>query len=183
MIIDDQHYDVIIIGSGAAGGTLAGSLAGTRQNVLILERGGPMPLADQNVADVELLRSKDRYPPQEKTLVRTRRRSLCAANDVCTWRATPRSGARCWSACAKQDFSEVVPLQEGIAAMGADYGDTRAVLRQGRELYQVHGKAGVDPTASPSAAQSDFSAAPKPVEPFLAEPLQFRLQRQGCSAL
>ena len=28
MIIDDQHYDVIIIGSGAAGGTLAGSLAG-----------------------------------------------------------------------------------------------------------------------------------------------------------
>jgi len=65
MIIDDQHYDVIIIGSGAAGGTLAGSLAGQGKTVLILERGGPMPLADQNMADVELLRSKDRFHPTE----------------------------------------------------------------------------------------------------------------------
>ena len=60
MIIDDQHYDVIIIGSGAAGGTLAGSLAKQGKTVLILERGSPMPRMDQNLADVELLRSKNR---------------------------------------------------------------------------------------------------------------------------
>ena len=65
MIIDDQQYDVIIIGSGAAGGTLAGSLAKQGKTVLILERGGSMPLADQNMADVELLRSKDRFHPTE----------------------------------------------------------------------------------------------------------------------
>ena len=29
MIIDDQHYDVIIIGTGAGGGTLARKLAPT----------------------------------------------------------------------------------------------------------------------------------------------------------
>ena len=33
MIIDDRHYDVIIIGSGAGGGTLAGALSRQGRNV------------------------------------------------------------------------------------------------------------------------------------------------------
>ena len=37
MIIDDQHYDVIVIGSGAAGGTLAGQLARSGKSVLLLD--------------------------------------------------------------------------------------------------------------------------------------------------
>jgi len=65
MIIDDTHYDVIVIGSGAAGGTLAGQLSQSGKRVLVLERGGAMPLADQNVADVDLFR-KDRYHPGEQ---------------------------------------------------------------------------------------------------------------------
>ena len=36
MIIDDQHYDVIIVGSGAAGGTMAGALASKGHRVLLL---------------------------------------------------------------------------------------------------------------------------------------------------
>jgi len=65
MIIDDQHYDVIVIGSGAAGGTLVGQLAASGRRVLLLERGGSLALADQNVADVDLFR-KDRYHPGEQ---------------------------------------------------------------------------------------------------------------------
>ena len=65
MIIDDIHYDVIVIGSGAAGGTIAGQLAASGKRILLLERGGVMPLADQNVADVDLFR-KDRYHPGEQ---------------------------------------------------------------------------------------------------------------------
>ena len=65
MIIDDSHYDVIIIGSGAAGGTMAGALSSKGHKVLLLERGGQMALADQNVADVDLFR-KDRYHPAER---------------------------------------------------------------------------------------------------------------------
>src|SRR6476620_4992580 len=34
-----EHYDVIIIGSGAGGGTLARTLAPTGKRILILERG------------------------------------------------------------------------------------------------------------------------------------------------
>jgi choline dehydrogenase-like flavoprotein len=35
----DKRYDVIIIGSGAGGGTLARQLAPSGKNILILERG------------------------------------------------------------------------------------------------------------------------------------------------
>ena len=35
----DNHYDIIIIGSGAGGGTLAHALAGTGKRILLLERG------------------------------------------------------------------------------------------------------------------------------------------------
>ena len=37
---ESNHYDVIIIGSGAGGGTLAYKLAPTGKKILILERGG-----------------------------------------------------------------------------------------------------------------------------------------------
>ena len=35
----ENHYDVIIIGSGAGGGTLAHKLAPTGKKILLLERG------------------------------------------------------------------------------------------------------------------------------------------------
>ncbi len=35
----DKHYDVIIIGTGAGGGTLVHALAYTGKTILILERG------------------------------------------------------------------------------------------------------------------------------------------------
>lgn len=35
----DKHYDLIIIGSGAGGGTLARHLASSGKSILILERG------------------------------------------------------------------------------------------------------------------------------------------------
>ena len=40
---ESNHYDVIIIGSGAGGGTLAYKLAPTGKKILILERGGYVP--------------------------------------------------------------------------------------------------------------------------------------------
>ena len=38
-----DHYDVIIIGSGAGGGTLAHTMAGSGKSILILERGDFLP--------------------------------------------------------------------------------------------------------------------------------------------
>ena len=44
----DTHYDVIIIGSGAGGGTLAYRLAPTGKKILILERGDYVPREREN---------------------------------------------------------------------------------------------------------------------------------------
>ena len=39
----DLHYDLIVIGTGAGGGTLAYRLASTGKRILLLERGGFLP--------------------------------------------------------------------------------------------------------------------------------------------
>ena len=65
MIIDDQIYDVIIVGTGAGGGTLAYKLAHSGKRILILERGESMSLEEQNRSNVDLFR-KDRYRSLEQ---------------------------------------------------------------------------------------------------------------------
>src|SRR3954463_9763812 len=44
----DQHFDVIIIGTGAGGGTLARALSTTGKRILILERGEYLPREKEN---------------------------------------------------------------------------------------------------------------------------------------
>src|SRR5919197_5851046 len=43
-----QHYDVIVIGSGAGGGTLTHALAPTGKRILLLERGDFLPREPEN---------------------------------------------------------------------------------------------------------------------------------------
>ena len=45
---DDRTYDVIIIGTGAGGGTLAGHLAPSGKRILLLERGDWLPREIEN---------------------------------------------------------------------------------------------------------------------------------------
>src|SRR6195952_5910991 len=46
--MSDNHYDVIIIGSGPGGGSVAHSLAPTGKRILILERGDYLPRQREN---------------------------------------------------------------------------------------------------------------------------------------
>ena len=176
MIIDDHHYDVIVIGSGAGGGTLAGALSRRGKSVLVLERGGAMALADQNVADVDLFR-KDRYHPKNE-------RWFGPDGDPFPPQTTYARGGntKIWGAVLERmrerDFKEVA-LQEGISpAWPFDYAELAPFYDKAEQLYRVHGLAGADPTEPPREA--DFSSPPKPVESFF-EPLRGALKRQGCS--
>src|ERR671936_607739 len=61
----DDHYDVIIIGTGAGGGTLAHRLAPSGKRILLLERGGYLPREPQNW-DSEEVFGRERYVTSER---------------------------------------------------------------------------------------------------------------------
>ena len=60
-----EHYDLIIIGTGAGGGTLAHELALTGKKILILERGDFLPQEKENWSPKEVYQ-KHRYYTREQ---------------------------------------------------------------------------------------------------------------------
>jgi choline dehydrogenase-like flavoprotein len=173
MIIDDITYDIIVVGTGAAGGTLAGDLAGSGLKVLVLERGVQLPIEEQNVADVGLFR-KDRYHPKEQW--------FGTDGDPFSPQTLYALGGntKIWGGVLErmreQEF-EGLALQEAHApAWGLGYGEMAPWYGQAEDLYRVHGRSGVDPT-EPNR-QADYGLAPKPIEPFMEE-LRSALQRHN----
>src|SRR6058998_4209565 len=59
-----EHYDVIIIGTGAGGGTLAHKMAPSGKRILLLERGGYLPREPENWDTKEVF-LKSRYVTTE----------------------------------------------------------------------------------------------------------------------
>ena len=173
MIIDDRHYDVIVIGSGAAGATLARSLGQRGHQVLLLERGGPMPLSDQNVADVDLFR-KDRYHPPEQWFGTDG--DPFSPQTIYAFGGNTKIWGGVLERMRAREFDGLT-LQEGKApAWGLGYDTLEPWYGQAEALYGVHGRSGLDP--SEPQRQADYPLAPRPVEPFLEE-LRQCLERQG----
>ena len=59
-----DHYDVIIIGTGAGGGTLLSRLAPSGKRILVLERGSFLPREKENW-DSEQVFGQSRYHTTE----------------------------------------------------------------------------------------------------------------------
>lgn len=173
MIFDDQHHDVIVIGSGAGGGSLAAALAAKGRSVLLLERGGAMDLADQNVASVDLFR-KNRYHPGESWFGPdgdpfAPQTIYALGGNTKIWGGVLE---RMWP----REF-EGLPLQEGVApAWPLTYDELAPWYERAEALYRVHGRAGLDPQEPPRSGP--YPHEPLPLDP-LFEPLRQGLERQG----
>ena len=76
----DNHYDVIIIGTGAGGGTLAYHLAPSGKRILILERGDYVPREKANW-DPQLVNVDAHYNTKE-SLARQRRKGPASAHQL-----------------------------------------------------------------------------------------------------
>ncbi|HEY9888444.1 MAG TPA: GMC family oxidoreductase [Candidatus Obscuribacterales bacterium] len=174
MIIDDQHYDIIIVGTGAGGGTLAQKLAPTGKRILILERGGAMALAEQNRADVDIFK-KERYRAPEQWYDQAGE-PFSPQTNYAIGGNTKIYGASLMR-MRDRDFA-AVPHQEGIApAWPIQYADLEPYYTEAEQLYQVHGDASHDPTEPPRSGDYPYPAvAHEPLmEPVVAAIAQQKL--------
>ncbi len=164
MIIDDQSYDLIIVGTGAGGGTLAYKLAASGKKILILERGDFMPLEEQNRSNVDIFK-RDRYHAPEQWYDRSGE-PFSPQMNYGVGGNTKIYGAALLR-FRERDF-ETVQHQGGISPEWCvKYADFEPYYTEAEALYQVHGQATADPTEPPRS--SDYPFPPVAQEPQVAE--------------
>ncbi|MBW4440724.1 MAG: GMC family oxidoreductase [Plectolyngbya sp. WJT66-NPBG17] len=143
MIVDDQYYDVIIVGTGAGGGTLARKLAPTGKKILVLERGAFPTRESSEAQDIELFKKEKFHAPEqwydENGEPFHPQTSYCVGGNTKIY-----SGVL--MRMRDRDF-ETVEHQDGTSpAWGLKYTDFEPYYTEAEKLYQVHGKSGDDPT-------------------------------------
>ena len=144
MVTDGAHFDVVIIGSGAGGGTLARQLAAQGSlRVLVLERGDWLPQEPQNW-DAEEVMQKGRYLSKDLWLDHNGK-DFQPGSHYFVGGATKMYGAAHFR-LRERDF-EQLSHSEGVSpAWPLRYGDFEPWYQQAEEMYHVHGLRGEDPT-------------------------------------
>ncbi|MBZ0276800.1 MAG: GMC family oxidoreductase [Anaerolineae bacterium] len=168
-----ETYDVIIIGTGAGGGTMARALAPTGKRILILERGGFLPRERENW-DPESVVVKKRYAPEE----------IWYHDDMAFRPGHPHyfvgGSTKMFGAAMfrlrEADFGEI-RHEGGISpAWPISYDDMEPYYAQAEKMYYVHSLAGADP--SEPRRSGPFPYAPLPHEPRIQQ-LSDDLERLG----
>jgi choline dehydrogenase-like flavoprotein len=159
-----EHYDIIIIGSGAGGGTLAHRLAPSGKRVLILERGDWLPREARNWS-VDDVFGANRYVSPE-TWYLPDGKPFQPQVHYFVGGATKVFGAALYR-LRKEDFG-VLRHHDGISpAWPISYEELEPYYTEAEQLYQVHGERGIDPTEPPSSAP--YPSPPVSHEPRIAK--------------
>lgn len=168
-----QDFDVVIIGSGIGGGSVATALAPSGARILILERGERLPREPQNW-DPESVFVDLRYRSTE-TWYDQRGRPFRPGQYYYVGGATKMYGAAMFR-LRERDF-EAVEHEEGVSpAWPIRYADLEPYYAEAERLFHVHGQAGADPTEPPRSGP--FPHPPVPHEPVM-QWVHEGLQRQG----
>lgn len=145
--MSNNHYDVIIIGTGAGGGTLAKTLASSGKRILILERGNFLPKekSNWNSQDVygkghyrttEVWYDKEGHPFQPFTHYYVGGNTKFYGSALYRFR--------------ERDFEEVLHKGGISPEWPLKYQDFAPYYSKAETLYDVHGSRGLDPTEPPS---------------------------------
>jgi choline dehydrogenase-like flavoprotein len=167
------HYDVIIIGSGAGGGTLFHALAPTGKRILLLERGGYVPRERENWSS-KAVNVEGRYHTKEQWRDGDGR-PLHPHTNYFVGGNTKFYGAALFR-LRREDFGEVKHHGGVSPAWPISYEELEPYYVRAERLYHVHGERGVDPTDPPSSAPYPYPAVSH--EPRLQQ-LSDDLARQG----
>jgi choline dehydrogenase-like flavoprotein len=148
-------YDVIIIGTGAGGGTLARHLAPSGKRILLLERGDWLPRELENW-DGEAVFVQNRYISPD-TWYDKEAKAFQPQVHYCVGGATKLYGAALYRQ-RKEDFGEL-RHHDGISpAWPISYDEMEPYYTKAEQMYQVHGARGEDTTEPPYSAPYPFPA-------------------------
>jgi len=138
-----ERYDVIIVGSGAGGGTLAHTLAPSGKRILLLERGNFLPRATDNwnpgavFVDGKYISPDTWYDADGKPFQ--------PQVHYFVGGATKLYGAALYR-LRPADFGEMQHADGASPAWPLSYEDFEPWYTKAEWLYQVHGAHGEDPT-------------------------------------
>src|SRR5437773_2608380 len=142
----DRHYDVIIIGTGAGGGTLTYRLAPSGKKILLLERGGFVPREKQNWDSRAVARHKRKRIRAWSTLLRRRQYEVL-------WRsARPAAQAGFWRNAPPQRYFAGLAVE--LRRLGAVLHRGRVFISSARHPWRRSDRASRQQTISISAGQS-----------------------------
>src|SRR5262245_37518093 len=155
----DTLYDIIIIGTGAGGGTLAHTLAPSGKRILLLERRGFLPKERENCS-TRADYAEGRYQANETwyhgdVLFRPQIHYWVGGNAKMFGAALFR--------LRETDFGEIRHSGGISPAWPLSYRDFEPYYTRAERLYHAHGRRGLDPTEPPSDA-------PYPFPPLAHEP-------------
>ncbi len=151
----DASYDVVIIGSGAGGATLAQRLAPSGKSILILERGPWLPVEEANWSAYEVF-VNHHYKTHEKWRDR-KGRKFRPTTHYWVGGNTSFYGAALFR-FRKRDFERVVHEGGVSPAWPISYTDLKPYYDEAETLWRVHGKRGADPTDDHDAPPYAFPA-------------------------
>ena len=157
-----EHYDIVIIGSGAGGGTIAHALAPTGARILILERGDFVPQEDENWSAAAVWKDL-RYRTPELWL--DERGSEFRPYTHYNVGGNTKFWGSVLYRLRREDF-QAVPHADGVSpAWPIDYETLAPYYDRAEQLYKVRGAVGDDPTEPP---RGPYPFPPVPHAPGMA---------------
>ncbi len=169
-----MDYDIIIIGSGAGGGTLTNALKDTGARVLLVERGDFIPQEPANW-DPQAVIGQRQYQANEIWRDAETDQAFRPGVYYCVGGCTKLYGAAL-PRFRREDFSALEHEEGTSPAWPISYDELEPYYARAERLYWVHGQAGGDPTEPTRSSAYPFPALPH--EPYMAE-LAARLRSQG----
>ncbi len=170
----DRIYDVVVIGSGAGGATLAQRLAATGKSILILERGEHLPVEPDNWSPREVFlrhryKAKETWRDRHGKSFRPNIHYWVGGNTIFYGAALYRF--------RRSDFEETIHHKGMVSpAWPIRYEDLADYYTEAEALWDVHGKRGSDPTDDPNAPP--YTHPPMTHDPEI-KALKGRLELQG----
>lgn len=167
-----EPYDIVIIGTGAGGGTIAHALSDSSARILLLERGDFVPQEDENW-NPEAVWKQRRYQSSERWLD-DRGEEFRPYTHYNVGGNTKFWGSVLYR-LRREDFQAMEHMEGVSPAWPIDYATLAPYYERAERLYHVHGELGTDPT---EPARGAFPHPPIPHADGMATIVE-QLRRQG----